>query len=236
MTDSTSHPAQHSVEPTEPEPNFIKWLRENCVPIVGMGLGALVLCLVAHYGSATVNWATTKDFAQAFANVTQSLALIAGGVWAYFKFAKGRTFRDRLTPTVSGKLVSIDGSVFLVVMIQLKNVGLSRIAFDQEVSSLLVFEYVAAEVDEILSVKNNRLTSFEIFGDKDRYIEPNEVAERQTLIALPRISNIGYQLELEVLSDSGYVWRATTIVDKSSFADNEVGKLTRIGEKRNEVE
>ena len=123
MTDSTSHPAQHSVDPTEPEPNFINWLRENCVPIVGAVSAALVLCLVAHYGSTTVDWARTKDFAQVFATVTQTLALIAGGVWAYFKFAKGRTFRDRLSPTLSGKLVSIDGSVFLIVTVQIKNVG-----------------------------------------------------------------------------------------------------------------
>jgi hypothetical protein len=176
MTDSTSHSMQHSADLKEPDPNFIKWLKESCVPIVGMAFGALVLCLVAHY--ATVDWTRTKDFAEAFASVTQSLALIAGGVWAYFKFAKGRTFRDRLTPTVSGKLISIDGAVFLSVTIQLENVGLSRIAFDHTASALYVFEHVVSEVDEILRVKNNRSTLFRVFDDKDRYIEPNEVSER----------------------------------------------------------
>jgi hypothetical protein len=92
MTGASSHSMQHSVVPAEPDPNFIKWLKENCVPIVGMVFGALVLCLVAHYSSTTVDWARTKDFAQAFANVTQTLALIAGGVWAYFKFAKDELF------------------------------------------------------------------------------------------------------------------------------------------------
>jgi len=127
MTDVSSHSTQHSADPTEPDPNFIKWLKENSVPIVGAVLAVLALCLVAHYGSSTVDWARTKEFTEAFANVIQSLALIAGGIWAYFKFAKGRTFRDRLTPTVNGKLVSINGSVFLNVTIQLQNVGLSRI-------------------------------------------------------------------------------------------------------------
>jgi len=221
MADVSSHSTPDSVDPAEPNPNFIKWLKESCVPILGLVSGALVLCLVAHYGSTTVDWTKTKDFTEAFANVTQSLALIAGGVWAYFKFAKGRTFRDRLSPTVSGKLISIDGAVFLVVTIQLKNVGLSRIAFDQTASALYVFENAVSEVDEILRVKNNRLTLFRVFDDKDRYIEPNEVSERQTLLALPHVSNVGYQLELEVFSDSGYTWRATTIVDKSAFAHNE---------------
>jgi hypothetical protein len=78
MTDVSSHSTQHSVDP--PEPDFIKWLKENCVPIAGMICGALVLCLVGHYSSTSVDWTRTKDFAEGFANVTQSLALIAGGV------------------------------------------------------------------------------------------------------------------------------------------------------------
>ena len=223
MTDASSHSIQQSADPPEPDPDFIKWLREYCVPIVGTVSGVLMWCLIAHYSSITIDWTSTKDFAETFANVTQSLALIAGGVWAYFKFVKGRTFRDRLTPTVSGRCVSIDGSRFLIVTTQLQNVGLSRIAFDQEVSSLVVFEYVRSEAEEILSVNNSRLTSFKVFGDKDRYLEPNEVTERKTLIALPGVSNIGYQLELKIFSDSGYTWRTTTIVERSTFEDNEVG-------------
>ena len=166
MTDVSSHSTQHSADPSEPDPDFIKWLKENCFPIVGVIFGALGLCLVAHYSSTTVDWTRTKDFAEAFANVTQSLALIAAGVWAYFKFAKGRTFQDRLNTTVSGKLVSIEESVFLIVTIQLQNVGLSRIGFDQEVSSLVVFEYVPSQAEGIVSLKNDQLTRFRVFKDK----------------------------------------------------------------------
>jgi hypothetical protein len=219
MIDSTSHSAQNSVSP--PDPHLIKWLKENSVPIIGMAVGGLLLCVFAHYSPIAVNWTSTKDFTDAFANVIQCLALIAGGVWAYFKFAKGRTFQDRLTSTVGGKFVSLDRSVFLVVTTQLQNVGLSRIALDQELSSLVVFEYVPSPADEILRVKNKRLTSFRVFGDQDRYIEPNEIIERQTLIALPWVSKIGYQLEIKIAADSGYAWRATTIVDRSAFEDNE---------------
>ena len=223
MIDASSHSMQHSADPPEPDPDFIKWLKEHCVPIVGVVVGAFVLCLVTRYSSTTVDWTRTRDFTGAFANVTQSLALIAGGIWAYFNFVKGRTFQDRLTPTVSGKILSIDGSVFLVVTTHFHNVGLSRIVFNPKTSMLVVFEYVPAESEEIVSVRNKRLTSFGVLGDKDRYIEPNEIVERQYLIALPQASNIGYQLEFEVASESGYAWRATTIVDRSISEDNEVG-------------
>jgi len=214
---------QHSADGTEPDPDFIKWLKQNTVPIVGTVFGALVLCLVGRYSSVTVDWTRTKDFTEALANVTQSVALLAGGVWAYFKFSKGRTFQERLTPMVSGRFALIDRSVFLFVTTQIKNVGLSKIIIDQESSSLIIFECIPSEAKEVLSVQNNRLGSLKVFGDKDRHIEPNEIVERQCLIALPRVSNIGYQLEFEVLTDSGYTWRATSIVCRSSFADNEVG-------------
>jgi hypothetical protein len=149
MTDSTSHSEQHSANTSEPDPEFINWLKENCVPIVFTGFGALLLCLVAHYSSVTIDWTRTKEFTEAFANVTQSLALLAAGMWAYFKFAKGRTFRDRLTPNVSGRFVSIDGSVFLVVTAQMKNVGLSKVAFNPKASILNVLEYILSEAEEV---------------------------------------------------------------------------------------
>lgn len=230
MADFTSHSASHSVDPREPDPNLIRWLKENCVPIGGITFGALLFCLVAHYSSIAIDWTTTKDFTDAFGSVTQSLALIAGGVWAYFKFVKGRTFQDRLTTTVSGRFVPIGGSVFLVVTTRLQNVGLSRISFNQELSSLVVFEYVPSEVVEILSLESNRLASFQVFSDNDRYIEPNEMIERQCLITLPWISNIGYQLECRIATDSGYGWRATAIVDRSAFEDNPNRQPRQIGD------
>ena len=228
MTDSSSHSMQHSADPSEPDPNFITWLKQNCVPIVGIACGALVSCLVAHYSSVTINWTRTKEFTEALANVAQSLALVAGGVWAYFKFTKGRTFQDRLIPSVSGKFVVVDKSVFLVVTTRIKNVGLANITFNPKASIVIVSEFIQSETDEIVRVVNNRLTSFRMFEDKDEYIEPNEIMERQCLIALPQVSVIGYQLDFEVFSDSGCSWRTMTIVDTSSFRDNGVeSKLFR---------
>lgn len=125
--------------------------------LVGLAFGALIFCLLIHYGSITVDWARTKDFTEGLANLTQSFALIGDGVWAYFKFAKGRTFQDRLIPNVSGKFVSIDGSVFLVVTTQLRNVGLSRFAFDQEASSIVdKSTFAHNESDDVLSDRRKR--------------------------------------------------------------------------------
>jgi len=223
MNNSTSHSVQHSVDPPEPDPNLIRWLRENCVPIGGLSVGALMFCLVAHYGSITVDWTRTKDLTDAFANVTQAFALIAGGVWAYFKFAKGRTFRDRLIAIVNGKIVLIDGTVLLVVTTQIKNVGLAKVAFSPRASTVNVFEYILSDTEEIVSVEIKHLGSFRILGDEDKFIEPNESVERQCLVVLPRVSTVGYQLEFEVFAESGYSWRATTVAGNSAFEHNKAG-------------
>ena len=74
MTDSTSYSIPHSAVPPDPEPDFIKWLKENCMPIAGTLFGALVLCLVVHYSSTTVDWMRTKEVANAVASLTQALA------------------------------------------------------------------------------------------------------------------------------------------------------------------
>jgi hypothetical protein len=76
---------------------------------------------------------------------------------------------------------------------------------------------------QIMSVTSSSLDRFEVFTDKDRYIEPDELVERQTLIALPHVSPIGYQLELNVLSDTARGWRTTTIVEQSAYSHNDVG-------------
>ena len=80
---------------------------------------------------------------------------------------------------------------------------------------MIVFEYISQLDPAIITVADKRLTAFDVFNEKDRYIEPNEIIESQRLIAIPKPLKSAYRLELEILSDSGYTWRATTIVDKS---------------------
>jgi hypothetical protein len=217
--DDAAPPESHK---NEPEPDFIKWLQEHSVPITGVVLIVLLLCLIGHYSSTTVDWTKTKDLTDVFRNVTQGLAFIAGGVWAYFKFVKERTFEERLAPFVDGRLAVIDGKVFLVITTQIKNVGLSQITFDKRVSALKVFEYAPTEDSEVVIVADKRLTSFPAFAEKDRCLEPNETIQTQQLIAIPGSLKLAYRLELEVISLRGCIWRANTVVDKSILSDNKL--------------
>ena len=215
----------HSSEPAlqvhnEPVPRSLQWIKDNSLPIIGLLLLVALFCLVAHYSSVKIDWATTHDFTGSIQDFVQVLALLAGGWWAYFKFVKGRTFQESLTPAVTGRFVSLDGAVYLVATIQIKNVGSSKIDFDREASALILFEYTASSDAEIHAVADKRLTSFAVFKEKDRYIEPNEGIEVQRFISIPDPLRLAYRLEVEILSNSGFTWSVATIVDKSSLRDN----------------
>ena len=207
--------------PNEPVPRPLLWFRDNSLPLVGLLLLVLVFCLVAHYSPFKIDWTTTHQFTGSIQNVVQMLALCAGGCWAYFKFIKARTFKQSLTPAVTGRFVMVDGVVYLIATIQIKNVGSSRIDFDREASGLILYEYSTRPEATVHAVTDERVTSFPIFDlKKERYAEPKEDIEVQRLISIPGPLKLAYRLEAEILSTSGFSWSAASIVDKTCLRDN----------------
>lgn len=204
-------------------PSGLQWLREFSLPIIGVLIVLLAMCLIAHYSSITINWAVTRDFTGSIQSVVQTLAFVFGGFWAYYKFIKGRSFQDSLSPAISGRFASIDGAVYLVISIQIKNAGSTKVDFNHKGSALVVYEYTVTSETEIHSVADRRLTTFDLFQPSQEYIEPNEVIELRKFIAIPGPVNLGYRVEVEVLSASGFTWTATAIVDKTSIGDNRAG-------------
>jgi len=191
------------------------------LPLTGLLLLVLVFCLVAHYSPIKVDWATTHQFTGSIQNVVQVLAICAGGCWAYFKYVKSRTFKQSLTPAVTGRFVMLDGVVYLIATVQIKNVGSSRIDFDREGSTLILYEYTSRAEAEVYAVQTTRLTSFDVFdAKKERYVEPKEDIEVQQLISIPGPLKLAYCLEADILSTSGFMWKAVSIVDKTCLRDN----------------
>jgi len=118
---SGEHEEQSEASSQEPDPNGVRWFRENSIPIAGVILIALVLCLLRHYGFVN------KESTEVIKNLVETAAVVIGAGWAYFKFVKGRIFRASLVPLVTGRLMVLDGGVYLAVTIQIKNVGQSKI-------------------------------------------------------------------------------------------------------------
>jgi len=212
--------------PDGPVPKPLQWIKDNSLPITGLLLLVLLLCLIAHYSSIRIDWLTTHAFTGSVQNVVQVFALCAGGCWAYFKFSKGRTFQQSLTPAIIGRFVSFDDAVYLIAMIQIKNVGSSRVDFDRQTSALILYDYAPSPNADVHVVENVRLTSFAIFDEEnERCVEPKEDIEVQHFIWIPAPPKLAYRLEAEILSTTGSIWRATAIVNEVSVGDNAAGSI-----------
>ena len=75
-------------------------------------------------------------------NAASSAAIIIGGVWAYFKFIRGRVFARRAELSLSLKLEERTESVYLWVTITLKNNGISKLPINENMKVVRVFGLV----------------------------------------------------------------------------------------------
>jgi hypothetical protein len=69
------------------------------------------------------------DWASFGLDVFGALAILLAGFFAWWKFFKGRTFKYRLEPTVTGELVSARDVEAIRARLVLKNTGASRVKF-----------------------------------------------------------------------------------------------------------
>ena len=114
----------------------------------------------------------------------------------------------------------LDGAVYLIATVLIKNVGSCKIEFDREITGFILYEYTTSSDADIHAVGETRVTSFAVFKEKDRSVEPNEDIEVQQLISVRGPLKFAYRLEVEIFSNSGFKWTAATIVNNSSLRDN----------------
>ena len=73
-------------------------------------------------------WMKALDAADKLVKIA---AIVIGGVWAYYKFVKGRFYRPRLEPSVTAETFRSADRDYVVVSTSLKNVGTSKIDIQQ---------------------------------------------------------------------------------------------------------
>jgi hypothetical protein len=71
--------------------------------------------------------------------VVRIAAIVIGGFWTYLKFIRGRIYRPRLKPSISGRIVRGSGQPYLVVSLAVENVGSSKVEISQKGTGLRLF-------------------------------------------------------------------------------------------------
>jgi hypothetical protein len=89
-------------------------------------------------GSATSALDTFGTWTDAIGTIITAAAVITGGIWAYFKFAKGRTFRPRLEIEMSGQWLTISRKHWLQARIRVTNIGAAKVTLRQDGTGLRV--------------------------------------------------------------------------------------------------
>ena len=64
-----------------------------------------------------------KTLVDILGTIVTAIAVVVAGVWAYFNFVKGRTYRPRLEISLSGKWHAGSGTNWFHLVISVKNMG-----------------------------------------------------------------------------------------------------------------
>ena len=145
-------------------------------------------------------------------NLATVAAIIVGGIWAYYRFFKGRTFQPRLEVVVVGTPSSAGDRSYIHGVGRLRNVGLSKVVLDPSVSVLRVLAHSPdTPPTDVDAVEWTHLATVPAC-ENHRWIEPGEVIEDSWLLAVPTIQDgSAFKLELRIAGVATR-WLATSIV------------------------
>lgn len=149
--------------------------------------------------------------------VVKVLAVLIAGGWTYVNYIRGRTFKRRLEPSISGKVIRNMGVSFLSGSVQVKNVGLSKVRIEQKGTAVEVLAQVLGTDSELhppkLNTKDIRVV--EIF-EKHGWVEPGEQIQESFFMVMPEgRDTIAILLKLRIVSEQ-VEWNADSLVEVSS--------------------
>jgi len=140
-------------------------------------------------------------------------AVLIAGTWAYLNYLRGRTFKRRLEPQISGNLLCVDKDWFVCGEAQLKNVGLSKVTIEQKGTAIVVEDLVVAkDSKDSPAVFSDEVAVLEVFKTH-KWLEPGETVKESFLTLLPSDRNrIAVRLGLRVVSHD-IEWNADSIAE-----------------------
>jgi hypothetical protein len=166
--------------------------------------------------------AKSKEPLAAAQSIATILALIIGGLGAYFKIFKGRIYTRRLEPSISASILSGEGYKCAAVKISIKNVGQARVDLDLRDSTVSARYYIKSNYEQWFHNAfwsdlgtTNAITRHE-------WVDPGEIVTEERLFALPYNTDvIAVEFQLRLLSrPPRYAfwrprteWNASTVVN-----------------------
>lgn len=138
--------------------------------------------LLANPPSTTSLLDNVKTAVDILGTLVTAAAVIVGGLWAYFNFVKGRTYRPRLEVEMQGEWRVIDGERWLHSRVRVKNIGASKVTLRQRGTGLQLSRLRTRDPASTRA-RWETLTVSEIFKEH-QWIEPGETISDDVLLHL----------------------------------------------------
>jgi len=133
-------------------------------------------------------------------------AYVIGALWVYFKFLKGRTYKPRLEPKLTGRVINNGGLEFVKISIKIKNIGLSKFDIKQEGTALRLLSYDSSNPND--PWKHQQTISI---LKAHKWIEPGETVGEHSLIPFSKTKQIAVKAEL-ILVSKKTMWESYIII------------------------
>jgi hypothetical protein len=133
-----------------------------------------------HLPLTLASWTSWADGAAALA---QAAAIVVGGIWAYFKFVRGRTFAKRAELSVTPTLLA-EEKPKLKVKATLRNVGLSKLPLRTQ-AVFLYGIYAAGTAENPIATAEQQLGKPKRIFAAHQWIEAQETVTDELLLLLP---------------------------------------------------
>ncbi len=182
-------------------------------------------CLLMGVFVDRCSLADARILFDALQKAVATAAIVVGGLWAYLKFVRGRTFRLRLEPSVGGLVWREPGpeaALYLLIDCRARNAGLSKFRISVEESALQVFTSAAAGPSPAPAAGEagataepvgwEELGGYAVFEDSGAApLEPAEQAQDEILLELPGGGPAALKLVLTVTARArrGRSWTVT---------------------------
>lgn len=153
------------------------------------------------------DWDTVFGIAQKTLTI---LGMIAGAIWTYFHYFRGRTYRPRLETSVAGQIIKQNETLFLVTKLKIKNVGLSKIDLEQSGTGMRIIGIESQDkVQKITKYQGVRLKTVPIL-ENHSWIEPGETIDDVHTFILPKEEFFSIKLDVRLIT-KGIAWRFSSV-------------------------
>jgi hypothetical protein len=167
-----------------------------------------------------------RDIASILGTTTTMLAVIFGGLWAYFKYVRGRTYRPRLAVTMRAQWRVIDGRHLLHARVIVKNIGVSVVTLRQLGTGLRVSVPDAQQPDPPTALSWQVVGVFDILTEH-QWIEAGETVSDDQLIHIDLVEPQTTLLETRLVWSWAGQKKEIVVLARQIFpADTEIGNGT----------